>query len=181
MGIDPTRRSLLKLGLGGTAVLVLGGIGLSMRRPVLVPALGPLLVFNQREFSICTAIAETMCPGEGTLPSAQAIGVAAKLDALLHVVHPGVGKEIRQVLNLFENPVASMLFDRRITPFTHLDAGGRSEALQRWRTSSLDLRRQAYKGLHGLVTAAYWGDPRTYASVGYPGPPDYGNLTTAVP
>ena len=181
MAPDPSRRSLLKLGLGGATVLAVGGVGLSLRDPVSVPAPSWLQVFSEREYSICAAIADTMCPGGGGLPSALALDVPAKLDRLLASTHPGIGKEIRQVLHLFENPVASLLFDQRLTPFSHLDALGRAEALERWRSSGLLVRRQAYKGLHGLINAAYWGDPRTHAHTGYPGPPDYGNLLGATP
>lgn len=181
MATDPSRRSLLKLGLGGTALLAIGGTGLSLRAPVPVPALGPLQVFSAREHSICAAIADTLCPGVDGLLSASELGVPAKLDALLASTHPGIGKEIRQVLHLVENPVASLLFDQRLTPFSHLDAAGRAAALELWRSSGLLVRRQAYKGLHGLINAAYWGDTRTYGHTGYPGPPDYGNLGGVTP
>ena len=176
-----SRRSLLKLGLGGSALLAVGGVGLSLRAPVAVPAAGPLRVFSPAEYSICAALADTLCPGGGGLPTATEIGVPGKLDMLLDTLHPGVGKEICQVLHLVENPVASLLFDQRVTPFSHLDAAGRAEALMLWRSSSLSVRRQAYKGLHGLINAAYWGDPRTYAFTGYPGPPDYGNRAGGAP
>ncbi len=173
--IHPSRRSLLELGLAGTAVLVVGGVGVSLRAPIPVPAPGPLRVFSEREHSICAAIADTMCPGGDGLPTASELGVPAKLDALLATVHPGVGKEIRQVLHLIENPVAALIFDGRATPFSHLAPAARVAALQSWRESGLSIRKQAYKGIHGLVNAAYWGDPRTYVATGYPGPPDYGN------
>jgi len=181
VALDPSRRSLLRLGLAGSAVLAVGGIGLSLRPPVAVPSPGPLRVFSAREHSICAAIADTMCPGGVGLPTATELGVAAKLDALLSTVHPGVGKEIRQVLHLMENPLAALAFDGRLTPFSHLSAADRATALELWRTSSLGVRRQAYKGLHGLINAAYWGDPRTYGHGGYPGPPDYGNRPGATP
>lgn len=179
MSLDPSRRRLLQLGIGGSALLAVGGVGLSLRAPVAVPVSGLLQVFSEREHSICAAIADTMCPGGPGLPSASELGVPSKLDALLATVHPGVGKEIRQVLHLMENPVASLVFDRRLTPFSHLDAAARAVALERWRSSGLAVRRQAYKGLHGLINAAYWGDQQAYAHTGYPGPPDYGNRTPA--
>ncbi len=178
---DFSRRRLLKLGLGGTALLAAGGIGLSMRAPREVLAPGALKVFSAREHSICAALAETICPGGKGLPTATELGVAAKLDALLASVHPGVAREVRQVLHLFENPVMSLVFDGRVTPFTHLDAEARVTALECWRSSGLLVRRQAYKAIHGLVTAAYWGDPSTYGHGGYPGPPDYGNRLGASP
>jgi hypothetical protein len=38
------------------------------------------------------------------------------------------------------------------------------------RTSSLQLRQQAYQALHDLVGSAYFSDAATWHLLGYPGP-----------
>ena len=37
--------------------------------------------------------------------------------------------------------------------------------------SSVALRRTVFRALSGLVSSIYYGDPRTWPGVGYPGPP----------
>jgi hypothetical protein len=43
--------------------------------------------------------------------------------------------------------------------------------LERWRTNRWLLLRSAYDGLHQLVLAAWYGNPRAWPAIGYPGPP----------
>ena len=44
--------------------------------------------------------------------------------------------------------------------------------LDRFRGSSLTLLRSAYGALHQLTFAAWYGNPDSWAQIGYPGPPD---------
>jgi hypothetical protein len=44
----------------------------------------------------------------------------------------------------------------------------------RLRDSRIDLLRAAYDALHQLVMAAWYGSPRSWPAIGYPGPPDLG-------
>ena len=44
--------------------------------------------------------------------------------------------------------------------------------LDRCRDSSLTLLRAAYDALHQLTFAAWYGNPRVVAAIGYAGPPD---------
>jgi hypothetical protein len=53
-----------------------------------------------------------------------------------------------------------------------MSAETQDAVLAEWADSSLKLRRTIYKALRGIIVAAYYGNPATYASVGYPGPPD---------
>jgi hypothetical protein len=46
--------------------------------------------------------------------------------------------------------------------------------LAAWRDSRLELKRAAYDALHALVAGAWYGNPRSWARIGYPGPPVVG-------
>ena len=46
--------------------------------------------------------------------------------------------------------------------------------LDRLRDSRIGLLRAAYDALHQLVMAAWYGNPRAWPAIGYPGPPDLG-------
>ena len=43
--------------------------------------------------------------------------------------------------------------------------------LARLKNSRWSVKRAAYDALHQLIMAAWYADPRTWASIGYPGPP----------
>jgi hypothetical protein len=43
--------------------------------------------------------------------------------------------------------------------------------LERWRASGWMLLRSAYDALHQIVLAAWYGNPRAWPAIGYPGPP----------
>ena len=43
--------------------------------------------------------------------------------------------------------------------------------LLRWRASRFDLQRASYHALTQLIQAAWYGNPSSWAAIGYPGPP----------
>jgi hypothetical protein len=46
--------------------------------------------------------------------------------------------------------------------------------LDRWSASGWALKRSAYGALHQLITAAWYGNPKAWPAIGYPGPPPLG-------
>jgi hypothetical protein len=168
------RRSFLKMGLVGGGALALGSLTLATRSTRLRTPATPLRLLTVQEFSILAAVAERVCPGRESFPAPEAMHVAERVDALLANAHPGLSGEIRQLVHLFENGLANFIFDRRPRAFSQMDAAEQDATLNDWRHSSITLRRTGYKALTGLITAAYYSNPATYAAVGYPGPPDIG-------
>ncbi|HWV39173.1 MAG TPA: gluconate 2-dehydrogenase subunit 3 family protein [Vulgatibacter sp.] len=167
---------MIRYGLGGAVALAAGGVGLSLQQTHLRRPSRPLRALDERTFSILAAVADRVAPAEGAFPAASELQVAEKVDELLAGVHPSVVEEIKQVLHLLENGVAGLLLDGRPRPFTALEPQAQDEALQAWRRSRLGLRRTAYRAIRGLCAAAYYASPEIQPAVGYPGPPDFGNL-----
>ncbi|MCB9664599.1 MAG: gluconate 2-dehydrogenase subunit 3 family protein [Alphaproteobacteria bacterium] len=171
------RRAFLGLGLLGGAALALGGVGLALQPGVARAPATPLQALSPRAFSVLAAVADRVCPGGEGAPGAAEVGVAEKVDALLATSPPTFRTDIEQALLLLENALPGLLLDGRARPFTACDAATQDATLEAWQTSSLGLRRQVYKGVRGLVVAAYFGSPETYRSAsGYPGPPDFSSL-----
>jgi hypothetical protein len=52
-----------------------------------------------------------------------------------------------------------------------------SAFLARWRESRFDLLRAGYQALTQLVQAAWYGNPRAWGAIGYPGPPAVGGAS----
>src|SRR5688572_19331700 len=117
-----TRRSLIKRGLFGSALLALGGAGgLAIRRgeAVALPAEG-LKVLGAREYAVLVAIARRMIPERQAFPTPDALRVAFEADRVLDKADETSQVEVRQLLELFDNALAGFLLGRRITPFTKL-------------------------------------------------------------
>ncbi len=176
-----TRRRFLTYGLGGVALLALPAIGLSLRRSVLVEPKATLLTFSERQYSTLVAVADTLCPGDADLPSAQDVDVAGQLDLLFSRCHPAVGADIAAALDLMENALAGALLDQRFQTFTACTADARAQVLDDWSHSGITLRRAVFKALRGFVMAAYWGSAATWPAIGYGGMPDYSDVPSPPP
>ncbi len=176
-----SRRRFLKVGLAGTAVVVLGGAGLALRRTVLRE--GPaarLKTFTPKEFSIFAAIADRVCPpgGDGA-PGATALEVARKADLVVSTLDEPTRKEFKLLLHVFDNGLAGFLFEGRLRPFTQLSPAEQDRSLASWGRSRLAFRRTGYEAVKRLAGALYYADERTWTRIGYPGPPDVRALRRA--
>jgi hypothetical protein len=180
-GMGSTRRRFLTYGLGGVVLLAVPTLGLGLRRTVLIEPGHPLQTFNQRQYSVLCAVADTFCPGGGGLPTASEVAVPEQLDALYARTHPGVGKDLAAALDLLENALASALLDQRVQTFTACSPSTRATVLEQWRTSGILTRRAIYKAVRGFVMAAYWGDRRTWTHLDYAGMPDYSRVPSPPP
>lgn len=169
---EVSRRGLLKVGLVGTALATVGGVGLALRGPALRELPQGLRVFDAKEFSIAVSVAEAICPPPGDAsPGAVAVGVAEKLDALFAGMAPAVQAEAKLLFSIFDNALMGLAFERRVAPFSKLSLEARRASLQRWAESDVAFRRTAYLTLRGLCAAFYYCDERTWPGIGYPGPP----------
>lgn len=173
---SPGRRSFLKKGIFGAALLLVGGAvpialrgGLDRARPR-----GALRLFTPHEYAVFAAIAGRMVPGDGAdakWPTAEALDCAGKADALMAQAHPAVGAELRQLLRLFESGLSGLFTNAKPTPFTRLAPADMDARIEAWRHSRLTLLRSGYQALKRLAHATYYSSPEVYALVGYPGPP----------
>ena len=181
---SPPRRSFLKKGILGAALLLVGGAlpialrgGIDRARPR-----GALRLFTPREYAIFAAVAARIVPGEPApappgaapapaWPSAEALDCAGKADALMALAHPAVGAELRQLLHLFESGLGGLFTSLQVTPFTRLGPNQMDARLNAWRTSRVTLLRSGYQALKRLAQATYYSSPEVYPLIGYPGPP----------
>jgi hypothetical protein len=168
-----TRRSFIKRGIFGGALLALGGAGgLALRRgvPATLPAEG-LKVLGAREYAVVEALARRMIVPQPGFPSPDELRVAFECDRVLEKADETTQVEVRQLLQLFENALVGFVFGRRVTPFTKLLAEEQDQVLNEWMTSRLALRRTGFVALRTLVVSAYYGNPKAWPAVSYPGPP----------
>jgi hypothetical protein len=161
------RRSLLKKGLlGGLLLLLGGGTGLAYfpsRDGFTAPQ--QLLSLTQARFQVLAAVAARVVPS-----GADAAAVALEVDRILSYAVTETRQDIEKLLGLFENALPGLLLDGRAMPFTRLSEAGQDDVLESWRTSRLALRRSGYQALRKLCMVAYWTQPASWAAVGYDPP-----------
>ncbi len=171
-----TRRDIARYGLAGALLVGFGGVGLALRGTVPREPRRALQVLTLREYAILAAIADRVAPANGLFPAASAIEVPERIDDLLASSDPALAVDFGRVLALVENALPGLIFDGRTSTFSACDPEAQDRILAGWRESRLPARRMLYKGLVGLISGTYYSSPETWAAVGYPGPPAFGNL-----
>lgn len=169
-----TRRGFLKKTLGSAVLLAAAGaVPLALRKTKLRETRKPLRFFTAAEYSIWAAVANRILAEEqpSGAPSPSQIDVAAKADAFLAPLPQNDRKDLKQLLALFDNALFSALQGGPPRPFTQMSPQDQDAHLRRWQTSRLALQRTGFQAMKRLSCALYFSDPRTFASVGYPGPP----------
>jgi len=170
---DPSRRSLLKLGLVGGAVLAtLGGIATLGGDASEAPAPGYLALRAQDLpflHALIPVILDQVLSAE-RLPTVLP-QVLHDIDLGLASVSPALLAQIRELFDvtagrLTRGPLTGVWQPWQETPPEQVAA-----FLVRWRDSSLALLRQGYAALLQMVLMAWYGNPDAWAHCGYPGPP----------
>ncbi len=167
-----SRRSVLKKGLFGGAVLALGGVGLALRGSVMLDApKDGLRVLSLREYSVLHALANRLIPPREGFPNIDTVNAVVNADRALTRVDEAARAELRQLMGLFENALPALLFGGRLTPFTQLSSADQDAVIREWQDSRLIVRRAGINALRTLLMAGYYASPLSWASLGYPGPP----------
>lgn len=160
------RRSLLRRGLlGGALLAVGGGVTLQLMASKQVAPRGKLRALDAKTFSVMAAVASRV------VPAGDPVGIAHGADEALSYLAPETQAEIRQLLGLFENAIAGALLDRRFSPFSAASPEAQDRTLASWRDSSITLRRSGFNALRKLAIGAHWVQPSTWPAANYPGPP----------
>jgi hypothetical protein len=167
------RRKFLKVG-GGIGIAALAGAGALFSRGTRKIALPEeaLQFFSEREYSIFHAVAETVLVLPAKAPSVERLKVALLADRHLARLDEDAQRDFHRLLGLFDNALAGLLLTGSTAPFTQLSPGKRAAFLDKWQTHRIGTIRSGYQALKRLACACYYGNPESYATVGYPGPPD---------
>jgi hypothetical protein len=163
------RRSWLKLSLGASALLAMGGGAVALIEPGwragrLTPSGRHVFTHAARGFL------------DGALPAApdaRARALAVFLDctdALVAALPPHAQSELSQLLALLASAPGRRALAGLQPDWSDASVAEIRKAMQSMRLSSFDLRQQAYQALHDITGAAYYSDASTWAGVGYPGP-----------
>lgn len=169
------RRRFLQVGALGAALLAVGG-WLAWRRPkeASAGAGGPFAVLSPEEAGLLLAISGRVLPAEPPFPSPERVRVVERIDGFLAMSHPGVRRDVKRLLALFDSALAGLALDGAPFRFRGAPPARQDARLAAWSTSRLGVRRSGFRALRRLVGSAYWSSPEIWAAVGYPGPPRLG-------
>lgn len=161
------RRTLLKVGLAGGALLAAaGGATYLLRRAA------PDAAFSEDTRVVLSGVLPALLAGALPLGAgARARALDAGLQRTLATI-AGLPRPMRTELGELFALLASApgRWLAGIERWDHADPEQVGDWLQRWRTHSFDLYQSAYHALHDLVLGAYYADPSTWDAIGYPGP-----------
>ena len=170
----PTRRQFLQVGLAGGAVLAAAGWIAHLSRET-HPA-GPAL--DEPTKSIVAALVPVILAGQlPDEPEERRSASREVVEAFGRAVSglaPAVQKEIRQLFSLLGSAPMRVALAGVWATWDEASPDDVSRFLDRWRTSRFDLFRAGYQALTRLVQASWYGNPSSWARVGYPGPPSLG-------
>lgn len=175
--LRPSRRELLKTGVLGCAALAIVGLAAGAWARA-QPIEGDFTFLTPEDRVIVAAIAPVMLggalPAGGTERASAEIEVVLGVDRAISGLAPATQAELRQLFDLLGLGIARVLVAGLWPSWDEAGAEDIAGFLERWRTSRFDLLRSAYLGLHELIIAAWYGNPRAWPGIGYPGPPELG-------
>lgn len=164
-----TRRRFLQVSLAGVAVL---GIARVLQRPSL-PA--SFRVLDGGSAPLIRALVPVVLAG--SLPTREperdtAIQeVVEAFDRAVAGLAPAVQDEIGDLLGVLYFGPTRLLLTGLWAPIETASGEEIAQFLTRWRTSRFDLLRAGYQALTQLIQASWYGNPSSWAAIGYPGPP----------
>lgn len=168
-----SRRSLLKVGLFGTAFLTTAGVTATLSGcSASVPA-GGLSTLRLSDLPFLRALIPVVLKGSVTAEQmAATVEQTIKgIDYSLTRFSPEMQKLTVQLfdvlaLGLTRGPLTGVWGS-----WENASAADVSRFLTRWQHSSLSLLKMGYGSLLQLVMLAWYGQPASWAHCGYPGPP----------
>lgn len=163
------RRSLLKLGIGATTLLALGGGGVALIRPGFQN--GNLTQTGRLVFGgIANAVLGASLPP--SLPErTDALQLHLhRLDATIAGLPPATQGELSQLLAVISLPPGRRALFGLHSPWQTADVVEIQQAMQSLRASTWQVQQQIYHATRDLTNAAYYADPAAWPLMGYPGP-----------
>jgi hypothetical protein len=167
------RRTFLTVGIAGAATLAAAGwLASALRTSSGKRAL------NDDARAIVAAIVPAML--DRALPERSADRAAAVaetvdgVDRAIQGLPPSARAELGQLFALLGLTPARRAFAGVASPWADATRAEIDAFLNAWRSSGWALKRSAYDALHQIIFAAWYGNPRSWPDIGYPGPPRIG-------
>jgi hypothetical protein len=171
--IELSRRGVLRLGLGATAFLAVGGLTASLSGCSSSTAAAGYSTLRDSDLPFLRALIPVVLDGSltGMTVNSALDGTLQSLDFGLARLSPEMLKLTRQLFDVLAMTITRGPLTGIWGRWENADAAQVSHFLQRWQNSSLNLLRQGHSSLLQLVLMAWYSREQSWAHCGYPGPP----------
>lgn len=179
--LRPSRRAVLQTGLLGGALLWLVSAAAPARAQAPTGAQGgaqdraqggTFEFLTPDDRAIVAAIAPVMLAGALPEDKAALAEVVRGVDMAISGLPPATQGELRELFDLLGLAPTRALLAGLWSPWGEASPEDIADFLDGWRTSWFALLRSGYLGLHELVMAAWYGNPKSWPHMGYGGPPE---------
>lgn len=155
------RRTLLKGGLAGAALVSVGATGFAVTRP-----LDGLVTLSALEAAVVGALLDAMFPGDPFPVGGGDPAIVANVDRVVTELLPPLhATAFKLMLSTLEwGTLAS-----RGARFSALDRTTRTDVLHVWSTPGVLARRVAFDALKAILGMAYFSNPAVQAHMGWRG------------
>lgn len=166
-----SRRSFLKIGAASAIAIALGGAIYRQLNPPAQPH--PFMLDGDARKVLAAVIPAMLASALPADPAARAAAVTAAStrvrDAILGLPL-ATQKEVQDLFGLLALGPARRLLAGVSGGWENAAPQQVHDFLQSWRTHRLTTLQVAYMAMHDLIIGAWYADPSTWASIGYPGP-----------
>lgn len=168
-----SRRSLLKVGLMGSAFLATAGLTASLSGCSASSPKTGFAVIRESDLAFLQALIPVMLEG-AVKPAQMPAAVSATLENLdysLNHLSPELLKLTVQLFDVLAMPITRGPLTGvwgRWENASHADV---QAFLERWQNSSIGLLKMGHASLLQLLMMAWYSRPESWAHCGYPGPP----------
>ena len=166
-----TRRSFLKIGVAGALLLAAGGAAYRWTQPAAAPH---KFILDNDALAVLAAVIPAMLgpvlPADAASRAAAVQATAGRVRDAILGLPTATQKEVQDLFGLLALGPARRLLAGVSGGWAQAEPQQVEAFLQSWRTHRLQTLQVAYMAMHDLIFGAWYADPATWASIGYPGP-----------
>lgn len=164
------RRTVLRLGFAGAAVLSLGGGVASWMTTGYASQLDPAdvpIALSAKEFAVVRALVDALFPGEDGFPAGLAVGLAQRVDEEIWAANDYTRGALKDGLQVLEHLPPLYGYPHR---FTALSRDARVAIFGKLLASRTNTIRQIAVALKQMTHLFYYANARVWPSIHYDGP-----------
>jgi hypothetical protein len=169
--MQSSRRSFLKIGVAGACTLAAGG---ALYRLVYPASTAHRFALEGPAQTVLNAVIPVMLgpalPADGAARADALRAASERVRDAVRGLPLATQKEVQDLFGLLVLGPARRLLAGVAGGWEQADPRQVAAFLDNWRTHSLQTLQVGYQALHDLIIGAWYADPSTWESIGYPGP-----------